>query len=1628
MSGRSAAGVEKASLSARFSGVVEDTESPFVLSVRVSHGYEIPTGSVAVGNNQNLHARVISHDDHNELQVKGIVLDDMDRIRRRSSRSSTRTEFDVEVKFEVQSSRDVDLGTLCVQAALTGSDVLVHTGIWPEYNVEECIKTDVNLAVRKTFDLGELFEPLAPLDTFSYVVTVDNQGVAAVEGSALYDLLPQGVLPQVSEDESYAPVTFNGVEVAISPVGTCALNADNEGSLSCCEYNLLDGGQYELGCDLPSLPCDDDLEVRIPVRIQFPFPTCDKAVFNQAVAGASGPLGLHLFPSDDPNSDEVLDPTRLFIEHEPRLTVEKSSNVTAAAEGATLFYTVSVLNGGNGPACDLEIIDGLQSVGAEIDSESASVSVEDATVIETITDDGLVLHVDVSFLAGCGSEPVELTYSSTVRPPYACNTCNKPGISNTAQVRYGDEVVFSDDPRTSWTDATIVDLLSDTFEPEPEVVAYKNFDLAYDANHNGLADPGDVVAYTVDVQNVGNMEACNAVLYDPLDTATTTLKVGSVRSTAGVVVRGNSNLHDDPAKYWKSGRADEDVLVEAGHLPSNGSFSVYYEVTVNEALPVSREVIRNQGQVSAANIEPVPTTFAASASDVAPSLRPDAVPLHTPTLSALGGEAQKLTLTLDWLIEDDHDRDGNVNPGDSVRIWLTLRNDGNAAFTSVTLRDPLQRVAEASLVTGSVRTSAGTIVRGNKYRDNRVQVDLGSLGYQSEVVVQYVAQIADTFPASRDELSFQAHVIGNVFLAGNEDGQTVSVISGNKRTTIVDDPTVISIDTAPAVTTAERITYGGGFLDLDGTVVPGQILRYSYTVENLGDQATGPLRVVVELDNDLSVVTDGYALTSSAGVIGTDGPTTVVLTVAELAAAGGKVSLFFEAAVASPYEGDYAVQNTISVTAENVEYTHPSLVAVIVEASLPTLVSELSWTGADVSHPGDTITFAGVIRNTGAVSAADVFVSFALDTNLVLERGTVAVSEGGVVRDGNSAASTFPSASFGTVAAGAEVSVTFTANVAPTLLASTESVVVQGEVSGSNFAPFLTTDPSQLVLDRPTFVPVTSSPLISLTKSWEGERDSVLDGKIDPGDELTYTITIRNYGTGEATDVLLVDPFDKASALIAGAVTLSGAQGSILAGNTVPEDDAEEDPNESVIVSIPSLPGLSAATVTFPVVVSNPFTGARQQLENLAEVVGSNFDSVLSRDPNTNFIDSPTITPVVSAPFFRERTSYTLEDSTTGVLRLTTEFQNVGNQDAKDFSLTYNFGVAWSLASEDVEVSPSDCCSEPVISDPVSGAVINEIVEIDIPELAVGESVKVSMLVVLSVEDGAICLDPSKGQSSLDNCFLVQLVFAGDQFESQVFSSVEVDPAATPRTRSLGQGIREIRLPESVSPGLSRGATFQLPGSAASRMFVYPADESDALVSAGVPAELRERALVPGAYVVRVEFPVRSADPMRNIQLVVSMANSAASLVPGAVAVAGQKYMVEESTGKLLHLYFEETTASEEPVRVDMVVTLPAEAQTREARKLSAAIRDSVTPSSTEIVPRLSLREHLKGSTTVIYDDFVTLHPRNIVERQKVEMTSDVAREASPTHGDGTLFWSLPGMAAFVFTIVVVAVAGRKFL
>ncbi len=526
------------------------------------------------------------------------------------------------------------------------------------------------------------------------------------------------------------------------------------------------------------------------------------------------------------------------------------------------------------------------------------------------------------------------------------------------------------------------------------------------APDEALARAGEVISYTVRIQNAGNAPATNVLLTDVID-PNTTLMAGSVQSTQGTVRRGN-------------GDGDASVEVALGNLAPSAEATVRFAVRVDEMLPEGVTRIANQATLTGDNFP------------VAQSDDPDTTETNDATQTPLAQVALLEAFKTSAL--DDRDGDGIVGAGDRLRYTIVVENQGGAAATGVRLLDTPDR--NTALVAGSVATDAGAVVRGNTSGDASVTVNLGTLASGDSAIVAFDVIVNPQLRQSTRRITNQGTVrADNLADALTDDPTTASV----------DDPTVEQLLLEPMLSATKRDLL---FADVDanGFASPGDVLLYEIQVRNDGNvTATG---VAVE-----DVLTEGVTLVpgtvqSSGGELSASGSRIEAMLGALVP--GGTATISFRVMIETPQPlGALAISNQATILSNELppvlsdDPLQPgeadvTLTAITFEPLVSLSLRDLLLIDADrddTVSTGDTLIFSAVLINSGNAPARSVTFFHAPDAQTTLLPSSVQTSLGTVAR-GNAASDASIEVAVGTLPAGARVNLSFQ--------------LVVGEINGRN--------------------------------------------------------------------------------------------------------------------------------------------------------------------------------------------------------------------------------------------------------------------------------------------------------------------------------------------------------------------------------------------------------------------------------------------------------------------------------------------------------------------------------------------------------------------------------------------------
>jgi uncharacterized repeat protein (TIGR01451 family) len=202
--------------------------------------------------------------------------------------------------------------------------------------------------------------------------------------------------------------------------------------------------------------------------------------------------------------------------------------------------------------------------------------------------------------------------------------------------------------------------------------------------------------------------------------------------------------------------------------------------------------------------------------------------------------------------------------------------------------------------------------------------------------------------------------------------------------------------------------------------------------------------------------------------------------------------------------------------------------------------------------------------------------------------------------------------------------------------------------------------PVDLVIEE-----ISTTSLLTATKVDAVLIDNDVDGQADPGDTVQYTVVIRNLDDSfdaPATGVVFSSGVDPNTALVVGSATTD--RGVVTSGNNVGDASVEAD--------IGSIVDGGSVTLTFNVIIDNPFPAGLAEIACQGLVTSDGLLGILTDDPDTVAPNDPTATPVDAAPDIRATKVDSLFIDNNGDnqanpgdrVRYEAVITNVGDQDA----------------------------------------------------------------------------------------------------------------------------------------------------------------------------------------------------------------------------------------------------------------------------------------------------------------------------------------------------------------------------
>ena len=520
-------------------------------------------------------------------------------------------------------------------------------------------------------------------DVINYSISVRNTGNVTLDGITITDILHDGNgnTINLSNDPTYGGSSQNSINGILTPGEQATYNA----------YLIVNQSHVNTGL------------VSNTVNVVASSPGQSNDVTDQSDDG------------NDADGNTENDPTVTYFDINPGLEVTKRSNVIDTNNngnndlGDSIVYTITVQNTGNVVLSNLSLIDILSDGNNNTLSYSAPISFNDSSLGSTVGN--LKINEIATYTA---------TYTivqSDVDSGRVINTVTAVASDplNTSSVSdQSDDGIDSDGNTTN-------DITETLLHNNPLLEATKTA-VVIDSNSNNTNDSGDVIVYTIIVQNTGNVSLSSLSLVDNLtdgDGNPLALSVGPVFNSS-------------------------DASSAQGNL-AVGEVATYSATYTISQLAANTQSIINSVEVTASS--PGNSNNVFDISDDGDDSDGNTSSDSTVITTTSGGS---LEVTKTATIADNGD--GTNGAGDIINYTITIENIGGQTITGITIVDNLTDNNGISLtldqgpdyVTSSSGSLQGTLVAGEiatysaSYEITNAAADSGLI--QNTVVVTGVAQ------------------------------------------------------------------------------------------------------------------------------------------------------------------------------------------------------------------------------------------------------------------------------------------------------------------------------------------------------------------------------------------------------------------------------------------------------------------------------------------------------------------------------------------------------------------------------------------------------------------------------------------------------------------------------------------------------------------------------------------------------------------------------------------------------------------------------------------------------------------------------------------------------------------------
>ena len=559
-----------------------------------------------------------------------------------------------------------------------------------------------------------------------------------------------------------------------------------------------------------------------------------------------------------------------------------------------------------------------------------------------------------------------------------------------------------------------------------------------------------------------------------------------------------------------------------------------------------------------------------------------------------------------------------VKPGDTMTYTLTARNTGNVDLTNVKINDTLPAYYQSASETLPAGAT-GSIINA----PHTVTIPKLAVGATATITISYKVKGESAFECDKTT-TFTNRVTSSTDQTSTEDN-----LNNNQTTTNVTYPCTPPPPQNPNFDLVKTV---------DKTAArPGDTLNYTLTFRNTGDVDLTNVVIKDTLPAGLTVTGNINASATNASTptnlanLFTSGATAANVKV------GGVVTITFAVKVNSDAvpavncgenKKDF-VNRSSATTAEKPNEpntTNNSTTTTVTVIKDCNYSYDLIKTGPATAKPGETVTYTLTFKNTGDQPLTNVVVKDVLPSGVTYVAGSTTVQR--------STNSPQPAADGVTTSAGLNIGTVNPASAVQQPGSETGVVVIRFQAKMPNTNKLicgdnrLTNNSSAVTKEKQTEDSTTNNSVTTVvTNDCKANYDvikTVDKATAQPGDTLIYTITVKNTGQTDITNVIVKDTLPNyITSAQATTVAPSTASGNLFKeGVTI----AKLQPGETATITVTAVIKAADQLPCGATVLVNRVTSSTDQTKNEDNLDNNTAKTTVNRECQ------PPVTPPVTPP------------------------------------------------------------------------------------------------------------------------------------------------------------------------------------------------------------------------------------------------------------------------------------------------------------------------------------------------------------------------------------------------------------